>query len=184
MSIETLLSRRSVRSYDINYEIPQDTLHKIVEAVMNSPTAMNCQDYNLVVCTSREKLFALANSVMSRGEESMKERFLERQKQSGVSNPVTYDAPCVIFLEKNERATGKFTEIDAGIISMAIMIAAKAEGLDSVCLGCIGVGLTEEIENILELQHGKCVIAVALGKAKEGCHIVDKKIISSVKYVK
>lgn len=183
MSIQTLLDRRSIRAYDPKYEIPEETLSKIVQAALNSPTALNRQDVDLVVCTNRQKLQELANEVMKSGPESMRERFNERQKKSGVTNPVTYDCPCVIFLVKNERATDN-TSVDAGIIAMSIMIAAKAEGLDSVCLGSVKMGLNEKTEKLFELKAQDCILGVGIGKAKPGAEIVDKQIIAKVKYVK
>lgn len=182
MSIQTLLDRRSIRAYDPTYEIPKDVLSKIVQAALNSPTALNRQDIDLVVCTNRQKLQTLADEVMKSGQESMRERFKDRQKKSGVTNPVTYDCPCVIFLTKNERAT-ESTSVDAGIIAMSIMIAAKAEGLDSVCLGSVKMGLNEKTESLFDLKAQDTVVGVGLGKAKEGAEIVHKDIIAKVKYV-
>lgn len=183
MSIQTLLDRRSIRAYDPNYEIPEEILSKIVKAALNSPTALNRQDVDLVVCTNREKLQTLANEVMNSGPETMRERFNERQKKSGVKNPVTYDCPCVIFLVKNERATDN-TPVDGGIVAMSIMIAAKAEGLDSVCLGSVKIGLNEKTESLFELKAQDVIVGVGIGKAKPGAEIVDKEIIAKVKYVK
>ena len=55
MSIQTLLDRRSIRAYDPTYEIPKDVLSKIVQAALNSPTALNRQDIDLVVCYMNNK---------------------------------------------------------------------------------------------------------------------------------
>ncbi|KAK8857881.1 hypothetical protein M9Y10_012977 [Tritrichomonas musculus] len=183
MSIQTLLDRRSIRAYDPNYEIPEELLSKIIKAALNSPTALNRQDVDFVVCTNRGILQNIAEEVMNSGPETMRERFKDRQKKSGVTNPVTYDCPCVIFLEKNERA-GDNVAVDAGIISMAIMIAAKAEGLDSVCLGSVKLGINEKTEPLLNVKKENVLLGVGIGKAKEGAEIVDKEIIAKVRYVK
>ena len=184
MSLQALLERRSVRAYDPTYEIPEETLQKIVEAVLNTPTAMNCQDHDLIVCMSREKLNILADAVMKNGEQSMRDRFLQRQQKSGVSNPVTYDAPCVIFLQRNERAQGNMTDIDAGIFAMAIMIAAKSLGLESVCLGCVTLGITPEVEQAIGLKKGQVALGVAIGKGKANQEVIKKDINIKVSYVK
>ena len=183
MSIKTLLERHSIRNYDPNYEIPEELLSKIVQAALNSPTAMNRQDIDLVVCTNCEKLQAITNEIISSGPEGMRERLLERQKNAGMKNPVTYDCSCVIFLVKSERAAD-YTNVDAEIVAMSIMIAAKAEGLDSVCLGSIKMGLNEKTQSLLELNANDVIVGVGIGKARKGAEIHEKEIIAKVKYVK
>ncbi|OHT14143.1 nitroreductase family protein [Tritrichomonas foetus] len=184
MSLQTLLERRTIRAYDLSYEIPEDVLRQIVEAVQNSPSALNYQGIDLVVCTNREKLMTVCEEVLNSCPEGMRNRFLERQKATGVKNAVMYDAPCVIFLVKSERCQGGFTDIDAGIISMAIMVAAKSVGLDSVCLGSVSVGMTPKVEELLGIQRGACPVGVAIGKARSDAEPVKKEIINKVTYVK
>ena len=58
-------------------------------------------------------------------ESKFKQHFIERRDRHGIKNVVvTCDAPCFVIIVKNERADKDWVKVDAGIASMAIMIAA------------------------------------------------------------
>ena len=184
MALAALRNRRTIRQYDKSYVIPDQVLEQIVDAALLSPTACNSQDIDLVVCTNKDLLDRITTTVMANWEPSLRSNFMSRTSEYGVTNVLTCDAPCVIFLVKNERSDPAFTQIDAGIVSMSLMVAAKEFGLDTMCLGAILWGKPEEVEALLKIEKGHLVMAVALGSARINPKVAPKNVICKARWIK
>ena len=109
--------------------------------------------------------------------------FNKRKSKLGVTNVITCDAPCVIFLVKNERADPTFTQIDTGIVSMAIMVAARDAGLETMCLGSLLWGDKSKTEELIGIGKGKLAMAVAIGKARSDHQEGPKKVIAKATFI-
>lgn len=181
--IEALDSRRTVRQYDPSYKIPREQLEKIVDVTLKSPTAMNVQDIDLLIVSNQNKLNEISETLMNNLPKPFHDNFAARREQLGVSNVVTCDASSVIFLITNDRSDPMFTQIDAGIVSMAIMAAAREYQLDTMCLGILIYGDKSKIEDVLQVPKGSLAMAVAIGKARPEHKEGDKKIICKATYV-
>ena len=139
-AIEAIERRRSIRQYDQNYQIPQDILEKIMHAAQTAPTTCDYQGHDFIVMTNRKKMDELEKVILDAlPDNEFKKHFLERRVRHGIKNVVTYDAPCFVIIVKNERADKDWVKVDAGIASMAIMIAAQNYGIESVCVGLVAV---------------------------------------------
>ena len=55
-TLEALNTRRSVRNFDPSFVIPKEDLDKIIKAALNSPSAINLQEHDLIVVTNKEKI--------------------------------------------------------------------------------------------------------------------------------
>ena len=184
-ALEALEKRRTIRNYDPDWKIPKEQLDKILNAALLSPTACDFQGEDFIVVTNKEKLAKLEEVVINYlPENDLKKHFLERRERHGVKNVVTCDAPMVILIVKNERASEDWIKIDCGIASMSIMIAAQNFGIESMCLGVVAMKETQEkCEQLFELKKGSLVLGVAIGKPKGKIELKEKVIKSKVSYV-
>ena len=81
--------------------------------------------------TNRKKMDELEKVILDAlPDNEFKKHFIERRDRHGIKNVVTCDAPCFVFIVKNERADKDWVKVDAGIASMAIMIAAQNYGIE------------------------------------------------------
>ena len=183
-ALDAIMRRRTVRNYE-SEPIPKDQLEKIMESAKNSPTACNFQGHDYVVVTNKEKLDAIEKIVLDAlPEGEMKTHFIGRKERHGVHNVVTCDAPCMVLIVKNERADKDWVNIDAGIASMSIMIAAQHFGIESMCLGVVGMEKShKKIEDLLGLKDQPIIVGVALGKPKPNLEIRKKEIKTKVTYI-
>ena len=178
-ALEALNTRRSVRNFDPSFVIPKEDLDKIVSASLNSPTAINLQEHDLIVITNKEKISSIDKTIFPLCPPTFQERFKKRQEEFGTINPVTYDCSALILIVENERVQEKWGNLDAGILSMGIMIAAEGLGYNSVALGIIA---RPEVEKLFGLDK-KLVLGVAIGKAKDKVNIHPKENLRKVKYI-
>ena len=81
--------------------------------------------------TNRKKMDDLEKVILDAlPDNEFKKHFLERRVRHGIKNVVTCDAPFFVIIVKNERADKDWVKVDAGIASMAIMIAAQNYGIE------------------------------------------------------
>ena len=180
--LEALERRRTVRNYDPDYIIPKEQIDAIMKAAQLSPTACNYQGEDFIVVTNKEKLSELEKVILSCPPD--RPHFRERRERHGVKNVVTCDAPVVVLIVKNERASEEWIRIDAGIASMSIMLAAQHFGIESMCLGVIATKYTQEkCEELFGLKKGSLILGVALGKPKSEPTFPEKKIQCKVSYL-
>ena len=185
-ALEAIERRRSIRQYDQNYQIPQDILEKIMHAAQTAPTAWDYQGHDFIVITNKEKLDKLEKVILDALPESkFKQHFIERRDRHGIKNVVTCDAPCFVIIVKNERADKDWVKVDAGIASMAIMIAAQNFGIESVCVGLVAVDdCRAKVDEFLGLKKDSTLVAVSLGKPIGEIKLHDKVLKSKVSYDK
>ena len=178
-ALEALNTRRSIRNFDPSFVIPKEDLEKIISAGLNSPSAVNLQEHDLIVITNKEKIAAVDKVVFPLCPPQFQERFKKRQEQFGTINPVTYDCSALILIVENERCQEKWGNLDAGILSMGLMIAAEGLGYHSVALGIIAM---PEVEKLFDLKK-KLVLGVAIGKSKDKVNVHPKENLRKVNYI-
>jgi nitroreductase len=183
MALAALLHRRTYRQYEPDYVIPKDVLEKIANAALQSPTGMNTQDVDLLVVTNKKILEDVSQASFNTWPQELKDNFSTRPATYGVKNVVTCDAPAVIFLVKNERASALFAQVDTGIVTQSIIVAAQEFGLESMCVGVFLWGDPTQVEKILGIPTGSLAMAVAIGKAKPNAKLLDKKVLAKATYI-
>ncbi|OHT13590.1 nitroreductase family protein [Tritrichomonas foetus] len=182
-ALDALATRRTARQYERDYTIPKDVLEQIINSALRSPSGHNVQDIDLLVVTNRAKLDEVATNLLKAMPENLLKNFNARKTDLGVTNLVTCDASCVVYLVQNERYNKIFNSIDSGIILMAIMVAARRFGLDTMCLGSMLYGDKSQTEALLGIPEGKLAMAIAIGKAKEGHKEGPQQILAKVTYL-
>jgi nitroreductase len=176
--LEALRSRRTVRQYVPDSVIPRDVLTQIVELALDAPTGKNCQEIDLVVVTNRAKLDKISRITLDAFPADRRKIFDDRPAQHGVTNVLTCDASAVILLHANGSAESEFAQVDAGIISMVVMTAARQFGLATMCLGALLYGGKAAVEAAVGIPPGSLLMAVAIGKPRDNPKLLDKKRIA------
>jgi nitroreductase len=178
MAIAALESRHTYRAYDKTYTIPREQIDEINRLTLLSPTARDAQEIDVITVVSREELAKLSELIISTWPDSIQAGRTARMTALGCTNPLTCDASALVFLVRNARASqSHFTDFDAGIAAMAVMIAARAFDLHTMCLGLVLCGDTPKVEAALGIPTGSLIIGIALGKALSDPEVKTEKAI-------
>jgi nitroreductase len=174
--LEALRTRRTVRQFDPTYSIPRAHIDRLIEIALDAPTGGDKQELDILVVTDRSKIDAATKISFDSWPSERTDRWNGRRAQYGVSNVVSCDASALFFFVVNDRGVGlPFTDIDAGIKSMAVMIAARGFGYHTMCLGALQWGNKAGLEAFLGIPEGRMAMALAVGKPKEGELILAEK---------
>jgi nitroreductase len=122
-TIETILSRRSVRAY-LDIAIPENDMQKIIECGLYAPSSKNKQDWHLTVITNKERI----DEINQLAIEGMNRLGIDVDK----SAHIFYHAPCIIVL--SSKIAG-FSEVNIGCVVQNIALAAKSLGYGSCIIG-------------------------------------------------
>ena len=163
---ESLLERTSVRRYE-REAIPQETMDFIYDAIRNTPTSYNGQQF----------------SVIDIDDQELKEKLYELtgQKQLKTCNRLLIFCSDYHKMELLAKEKGlempKFTDtmdgtiigiIDASLAMMSAVVAAEAAGLGSNCVGYLRTVDPAKVAELLNLPKGVFVVCgLALGIPRE-----------------
>lgn len=163
---QTLLDRVSIRRYE-REAIPQETMDFIFEAIRNTPTSYNGQQY----------------SVIDIDDQALKEQLYEltNQKQLKTCNRLLifcsdYHKMSLLAKEKGAEMP-RFTDtmdgtiigvIDASLAMMSAVVAAESCGLGCNCVGYLRTVDPKKVAELLKLPKGVFVVCgLALGVPRE-----------------
>lgn len=168
-----IISRRyACRDYE--GRLPEkEKLEAIALAAVQSPSAMNRQPWQVVVITNKsliEEMDAEGMAILAEAEDkSTYERFMNR------GGTLIYNAPCMYLILKQAG-----TDIDTGIVSENICLAAGSLGLDSVICGMASIPFNgskgDEFKKKVGLSNGwefGVAVLVGYGRTKKEPHIPD-----------
>ncbi len=115
--IETLLKRRSVRSFEARMPEPE-TIQKLLEAAMAAPTACNSQPWEFIVVTEPERMDRLRDQMQF----------------------ARYNAPCAVVVCGNEKIAHNncakhYWVQDCSAAMENLLVAAAGMGLGAVWIG-------------------------------------------------
>lgn len=140
---DAIRARRNVRSYE-DRPIPPDYLERILEAAWRTPSSMNEQPWDFVVCTDRETLGKLA------------ETWQYARHVAGSAATIVLVAPIVADQDARD-----WIFYDMGQATMSMMLAAADLGIGSSHAGMDDQALARRI---LDLPDDRfCVGLVAFG---------------------
>jgi nitroreductase len=116
-TIETILSRRSIRVYKPN-EVPQNLLNTIILAAINAPSARNLQPWEMRVIKNRELIAKIESGVLAK-----------RKAQNPDIEPrsVFHGAPVLMVVAYDR--SNPFGQLDCGWFGQNILLAAHSLGL-------------------------------------------------------
>lgn len=163
---ESLLERTSVRRYE-REAIPQETMDFIYEAIRNTPTSYNGQQFSVIDIDDqvlKEELYAIT------GQKQLKtcNRLLifcsDYNKISLLAAKKDLDMPAIT--DTMDGVT--IGIIDASLAMMSAVVAAQAAGLGSNCIGYLRTADPALIAEKLKLPKGVFVVCgLALGIPRE-----------------
>lgn len=162
----TLLDRRSIRRYEREH-IPQDDLDFIFEAIRNTPTSYNGQQYSVIDVSDpvlKEKLYEIT------GQKQIKtcDRFLVFCADYNKIH--TLDRAKGIAPSSFHETVDGYTVgvIDASLALMSALVAAESRGLATCPIGYIRTVAPVEVSTLLGLPEDVALVCgLALGVPRE-----------------
>lgn len=163
---DTLLDRTSIRRYE-REAIPEDKMQFIYDAVRNTPTSYNGQQFSVIDIDDqelKEKLYALTgqkqlktcNRLLIFLSDYNKIELLARRK--GLEMPAITDTMDGVMIGV----------IDASLAMMSAVVAAESVGLGSNCIGYLRTADPAETARLLNLPKGVFVVCgLAVGVPRE-----------------
>ena len=190
-----MLERHTARKFT-SQEIPKDILKDIISTSLLSPSWTNSQPWKLYIASGKaldeiKKIWlknyetkverkpdipiAHRNEFSELSQKNMAElgkTFKEYVNDDIMTyNYIMFNAPTVIYFTLN-KGYSKFSTYDLGSISMALILAAKDRGIDSVIAQSVVV-FPDVLRKILKIPDNEAIIVgIALGY-EEKCKAND-----------
>lgn len=154
--------RRSINHFDNRQELDENTLRKIIELAILSPSAYNFQPWKILAVKSpenKERLYKLSGNQQKVLDASVTLIMIGDRNGYNLHNPVwpairekLGEEKMDRILAANEKLYGsteerkiKFAEVNTGLFSMSVMYASLYYGVDSHPVGGIDFkGIKEE----------------------------------------
>lgn len=180
---KVIRERRSVRKYDPSWKISEQEIKEILGEAILAPSSSNLQPWRFIVITDqelKEKLLPIANNQQQTVEASAviavlgdteayskAETIYEYAQAAGYVTPEVGEAMAKRSREGYSSMPVEVLEniarIDGGLVSMQLMLSAKAKGYDTVPMGGFNPDGFRELFQIPERY--VTVMLIALGKA-------------------
>lgn len=178
---QTLLERRSIRRYE-REPITDLQLSLIYEAIRNTPTSYNAQQFSVIDVTDQE----------------LKERLYGITSQKQIKTCSHFLLFCADFNKIAVAAAAKGFEmppiydcadglilgvVDASLAMMSALVAAEAQGLGTCCIGYARTADPDAIARELNLpQHVFVVCGLAIGVPREQPDLKPKQPAEAMIY--
>ncbi|MGD6830648.1 nitroreductase family protein [Sutcliffiella halmapala] len=179
--------RRSVRQYDPEFKMDKSEVLEILEAATLAPSSSNLQPWRFLVIEDqkeKERLLPIANNQQQIVDASVviavlgdrdayknADRIYSAIAEKGRMPEDVKDMYVNSILDGygsfSKERLAKIALIDGGLVSMQLMLAAKAKGYDTVPMG--GYDETKFIKEFNVPENYEAIMLISLGKgAKAG----------------
>lgn len=175
--------RHSVRIYDPNYKMAREELEEILSDSLSAPSSSNLQPWRFIVFDhdeTKKELRGIANNqeqvetasavIAVLGDKEMYqniERVYRSSYEAGYLDEVNMNrlikSASNIYPNAPEEIRKNIAYFDAGLVSMQIMLLAKAKGYDTVPMG--GFDKKKFIEHFQVPKRYMPIVLIAIGKA-------------------
>ncbi|MDF2544932.1 MAG: hypothetical protein K0S47_4650 [Herbinix sp.] len=177
--LRTISQRYSCRAYD--GRLPEkEKLEALALSAVQSPSAMNRQPWQIIVITNKSFIEELDKEGMRILAEAKDKTAYDRIMSRGGS--LFYNAPCMYLILKQPG-----TDIDTGIVSENIALAATSLGLGNVICGMAAIPFNGSKAEELRKKAGFCdgwefgmAVLVGYGESENEPHTPDT---SKIRYV-
>lgn len=199
--IYTLLNERhSVRSYDPTVKISREEMTEMLELSATAPSSSNLQPWRFLVIDDadlKQKLLPIANNQQQVIEASaviavlgdlrsfeQAEAIYSKSVEDGFMTEEIKQG----FVERLQKTYGGLpperlhliNTFDAGLITMQLMLVAKAKGYDTVPMGGYNA---EKFAEAFELPETlKPILLLAIGKAAKPAHSTPRLPVEQLTY--
>ncbi len=176
---KALLTRTSVRRYE-REPIPEETMSFIYDAIRNTPTSYNGQQFSVIDISDqnlKEELYELTNSKQLKTCNRLLIFCSDYNKISLLARRKGLDVPA--FTDTMDGVT--IGIIDASLAMMSAVVAAQAAGLGSNCVGYLRTVDPAKVAELLHLPKGVFVVCgLALGIPREHPDLKPKQHAETV----
>jgi nitroreductase len=175
--------RHSVRKYDANFKISQEEIKDILSEATLAPSSSNMQPWKFMVIQDEEtkkELRAIANNqeqvetssavIAVLGDKEMyknAEKIFQQSFEAGLVDQETMERmienTTKLYSSASAETRTNIATFDAGLLSMQLMLIAKARGYDTVTMG--GFNKQKFAERFEVSERYFPVVLIALGKA-------------------
>ena len=180
--LNTIKARFSCRGYD-GRPIEREKIEAMVLAALQAPSAMNLQPWKIIVITDKtlvDEMDAAAMTVLAANpDQTSYNRFMER------GGKIFYNAPCLFLVMKDAKA--KWGDLDCGIVTQNIALAASSLGLDNVIVGMAAIPFNSPAGDDFKKRIGwpdgyefGMGVCVGYGNAPKAPHEIDLEKVSYV----
>ncbi|MDM5455107.1 nitroreductase family protein [Peribacillus simplex] len=174
--------RRSVRQYDAEYVMTEEEIREILEVAIQAPSSSNLQPWRFLVIQDKQtqqELLPIANNQQQivdasaviavladiEGYKNAERIYGELVNKGIMKNEIKEPYVASIIHNYGNFSAEKALSvamIDGGLVSMQIMLAAKAKGYDTVPMGGFDEAKFVDAFNVPE--NFKPVMLISLGK--------------------
>jgi nitroreductase len=183
-SLSTVIrERHSVRKYDPNYKISKNELSEMISEATLAPSSSNLQPWKFIVIQDsdlKKELRTIANNQEQVETSSAviavlgdKEMYKNADKvgrcafEAGLIDEATMtrmvEGSNKLYSSASEENRAQIATYDAGLVSMQLMLIAKARGYDTVPMG--GFDKQKFIDRLEVSDRYFPIVLIALGKA-------------------
>ena len=185
---DIIRERHSVRKYDSSFKISREEIKEILNEAILAPSSSNLQPWRFIVIDDQEtkkELRVMANNqeqvetssaiIAVLGDKEMYHN-IEKVYSSNYEAGYMDEATMNLLIENSNRLYSQLPEdirkniaaFDTGLVSMQLMLAAKAKGYDTVPMG--GFNKQKFIEKFQVSDRYMPMLLIALGKAAAPAH--------------
>jgi Nitroreductase len=193
-TLKTIAKRYSCRSFE-GTPLTDEQVDALVQAALAAPSARNIQPWRVIMITDKafiDELDAEAMSILGSAEDKASyDRMMER------GGKMFYNAPCMVMVASVTLDPSRgcaavpikvYNDMDCGILSQNVALAAQSLGLGSVICGMAGIPLSgargAEFKERMGFPQGyEFGIAVLVGTATAAAEPHEPDM-SKVSYVK
>lgn len=175
--------RHSVRKYDASFKIPREEIEEILSEGILAPSSSNLQPWRFIVIDDQEvkkELRQIANNheqietssaiIAVLGDKEMYhniEKVYRSNYEAGFMNLETVEQIIQnsknVYTQASEEIRKNIASFDTGLVSMQLMLIAKAKGYDTVTMG--GFDKEKFIKKFNISDRYMPIVLIAIGKA-------------------
>lgn len=176
---ESLLERTSVRRYE-REAIPQETMDFIYDAIRNTPTSYNGQQFSVIDIDDqslKEELYMMTNQKQLKTCNRLLIFLSDYNKITKLAEKKDFEVPP--FTNTMDAVT--IGIIDASLAMMSAVVAAQSCGLGTNCVGYLRTVDPKRLAEMLKLPKGVFVVCgLAMGIPREQPDLKPKQPASVV----
>ena len=166
-TLKTINDRYSCRDFS-SEPLSGEEIKALTTAALASPSAMNKMPWHIIVVTDKALIEEMDTESMAILAAMDDKGMYNRMKERG--GKLFYNAPCMIFIAGDG---SEYSQLDCGIVSQNIALAAHSLGLGSVICAMARIPLDgakgNDFKNRLKFPEGYSFgMSVCIGKAKSG----------------
>jgi len=128
--VETIMSRRSIRSYKPE-QIKSEQLDTIIKCGINAPSALNKQSWEVRVIQNRDLLNRINTHFVKKAQGKNLQGSAARAQEPGFD--VFHGAPVLIIVGKDKE--NPYSAVDCGLLAQNILLCAESMNIGTCVIG-------------------------------------------------